>query len=206
MAPFLVAAYEEGDSVLGYAIYLVDRKSASVIGPPLVLSVRELVWQTPAAHRALVQFLCGYDLAASVHVWQLPPDDPLFYQAQEPRGLGVKALDGTLLRIVDLQPALEGRGYDGEGRFCFSLADELCPWNSGTWEMTVEGGHARLQRSEREPALCLTPRTLAILAAGYLPATTLARFGQIAGADAAPLATVDGIFRTTHSALCLDFF
>ncbi|HEY7295415.1 MAG TPA: GNAT family N-acetyltransferase [Dehalococcoidia bacterium] len=208
MAPFLVAVYEEVGEPLGYTIYFVERRDQPGGGPPLRLTARELVWQTPAAHRALVNFLAGYDLASTVRLWMLPTDDPLFYMAQEPRDLHVDASDGTLVRIVDVPAALEGRGYDGDGRLSFSLADELCPWNAGSWELNVEGGCGRVRRlgSADAAALCLNQRALAMLASGYTSATLLARMGLVAAGDEKALRCADDLFRTAYAALCLDMF
>ena len=175
-------------------------------GPDQELRVFDLGWLSPAAHRALVQYLAAYDLARTVSLTILPVDDPLFYQAQEPRSLQIHVEDGTLVRIVDLGAALEGRGYDTEGRLCFSLGDDLCPWNSGVWNLSVEEGVARLQPSGAEPELVLTPRALAILASGHLGATTLARQGLIPPAAAAVLSTADALFRTAHAPLCTNDF
>jgi predicted acetyltransferase len=205
-APRLVAVYEEGDAVLGYVIYGVERHGEFRPGPSQRVNSGELVWLTPAAHRALVSVLVGYDLADSVWLWRLPVDDPLFHHVQEPRLLQPRVADGTLVRVVDVQPALEGRGYDADGRLTFRLADDLCPWNAGTWRLTVEGGTGRLRRTSAEPDLCLTPRALAILASSHQPATTLARGGLIPAADARALAAADALFRTTHAPLCMDGF
>lgn len=204
--PALVAVYDEGNESLGYAVYTIEEIRSDAPGPDQRLNVRELIWQTPAAHRALIQFLAGYDLAFSVRLSTLPADDPLFHQVEEPRLLNIRHLDGTLLRIVDLAPALEGRGYDADGRLTFALEDELCPWNSGAWRLTVEGGKASLRPAEGEAALRFNPRALAILASGHLSASTLARIGLIDVADAAALPVADGLFRTAYAPLCLDRF
>ncbi len=206
--PFLVAVYEEGDAPLGYAVYEVGRKDQAGVTRFLSLTVRELVWQTPAAHRALISYLAGYDLAATVRVWQLPSDDPLFYMAQEPRELHTEAVDGTLVRIVDLPAALEGRDYESDGRISFTIADALCPWNAGTWELTVEGGQGRVRRLDRtdDGALCLNQRALAMLSSGYTSATLLARLGLVATNDAKALRCADALFRGTYANLCLDMF
>ncbi|HLZ72862.1 MAG TPA: GNAT family N-acetyltransferase [Dehalococcoidia bacterium] len=208
MAPFLIAVYEEAGEILGYTIYIVERGAQAGVTRFLNLTVRELVWQTPAAHRALVNYLAGYDLAASVRILQLPSDDPLFYMTQEPRELHTDALDGTLVRIVDVPAALEGRGYDADGCISFAVADDLCPWNAGNWELTVEGGWGRVRRlgTTDEGALCLNQRALAMLVSGYTGATQLARLGLVAASDATALRRADDLFRTACSALCLDMF
>ena len=205
-APWLVAVYEEGDQPLGYVVYRPEQHGPPRPGPDQRLSVAELVWLTPAAHRALVRLLAGYDLADSVRMWRMPVDDPLFHHVQEPRLLRMEVYDGTLVRIVDVQPALEGRGYDADGRLVFELVDDLCPWNAGVWELTAEGGSARVKRTDAAPGFCLTPRVLAILASGHQSATMLARAGLIADAAGPALTAADALFRTAHAPFCADGF
>lgn len=205
-APELVAAYEEAGEVLGYVLYKVERDEAARSSADLSIQVRDLVWHTPAAHRALLQYLAAYDRAGRVTFNALPTDDPLFYCAQELRDLGTRAIDGTWLRLVDLQPALEGRGYAAEGRLSIVLEDALCPWNSGVWELTAEGGGGRLRRSARRPDLTLTPRALAMLACGSASATLLARIGLLHAADPRLLATADALFQGSFAPYCMDHF
>jgi len=204
--PYLVAVYEEERQVLGYVIYDVTQHDDWQPGPDQELLVSDLVWLTPAAHRALIRYLAGYDLVRTIRLTHVPVDDPLFYHAQEPRLLGARAEDGALLRIVDLKAALEGRGYDADGRLVLALHDELCPWNSGVWELWVEGSTARVCRSDAEPALWVAPRALAMLASGCQSATMLARIGLLPATDQRVLATADAIFRTACAPLCLDHF
>ena len=205
-SPWLISLYEENGDPLGYVIYGVEHRSPTHPLPDQQLNVVELAWTTPAAHRALVQYLAGHDLAYSVRMSRMPSDDPLFYQAQEPRLLGAMDWDGTLVRIVDVAGALESRGYDGAGRFTFSLTDDLCPWNTGAWELTADGGNATVRRTDLQPSLCLTPRVLAILASGHLSATTLAHIGLILNPDGQALRTADAIFRTAYAPFCADGF
>ncbi|MHB8577982.1 MAG: GNAT family N-acetyltransferase [Dehalococcoidia bacterium] len=207
VTPWLVVTYEEHDEVLGYAVYGVEsRRMDDTPGPNQRLHITDFVWLTPAAHRAIVRHLAGYDLAYSLSFIRLPIDDPLLYAAQEPRLLRARASDGTLVRIVDLPAALEARGYDADGRVSFSLADDLCPWNAGTWMLTVDGGRGIVTRSESDAAICLTPRALAVLASGRLSATSLATMGQLSAADPRVLRTADALFATASAPLCIDMF
>lgn len=206
MPPFRVVVYEESDQALGYAIYRIDQMQTQSPGPSLRLEVFDLAWQTPAAHRGLITYLAGYDLAGQIAMSQLPIDDPLLYQVQEPRLLNAAVRDGTLVRIVDVVAALEGRGYDADGSLRFSIADDLCPWNTGTWQLTVESGTARVKPTGDEPDLRLTPRLLAILASGHQSATTLAHIGSLPPCDPKARRTMDALFRTEHAPLCTDGF
>lgn len=205
-APWLVVVYEEESAALGYAIYEIKQHQRTVPGPDQEVRVWDFAWTTPAAHRAIISHLAGYDLAFSIHMDMMPSDDPLFHHAQEPRLLGLHAEDGTLVRIVDIVPALEGRGYDSDGRVRIGIEDDLCPWNTGTWELRVEGGSGRVKPTNAKPDLRLTPRALAMLASGYQSATTLARIGLIPPADASVLRSADDLFRTACAPLCADHF
>ncbi len=205
-APLLAVTYEEGGETLGYCIYEVEDQRRDEPGPDQRITVREFVWLTPAAHRALLRHLIGYDLAYEVRIWRVPADDPLFHHAQEPRLLRLHAEDGTLVRIVDLAAALAGRGYDADSRLRFAFVDDLCPWNTGVWELAVEHGCARVTPSQAEPELMLSPRALAIIAGGHQPASWLARGGIIPTAPSAVLDTADALFRTAYAPYCADHF
>lgn len=206
LGPLLIALYEEAGEPLGYVIYRVEQRREDRPVQNQRIEVSDYAWLTPAAHRALVSYLIGYDLVGSVQFWRMPVDDPLFVHTQEPRILGLRVTDGTLVRVVDLPAALEGRGYDADGRLRFSFADDLCPWNNGVWELTVEGGAGRLKPAEGEADLTLTPRALAMLVSGCQPATTLAHAGLIPPADGRVLASADQLFRTAYAPLCTDGF
>jgi predicted acetyltransferase len=205
-APALVVTYEEAGHVLGYAVYEIEQRSTPAPGPNEKIDVWELAWLTPSAYRALTRHLIGHDLVGWISIHRAPTDDPLFHHVQEPRLLNTTVRDGTLVRIVDLVAALEGRGYDADGRLRFAFEDDLCPWNTGTWELTVEGGRGRLKPSGSGHDLALTPRSLAMLACGHQGATALARYGLIPSGDADVLRAADDLFRTACAPLCSDGF
>lgn len=202
--PVLVAVYEEAGEALGYAIYRTeDRSDARPSDPGQRLIVLEWMWLTPSAHRGLIQFLASHDLVDSVRIGALPLDDPLWYHVQEPRALNTTAADGALARIVDVQEALSNRTYCATGRVLLGLEDRYAPWNSGVWELSVDGA-ATMKSIHEEPQIRLTPRVLAMLACGYQSASTLARAGLLHAADAAALSVAQALFRTERVPVCLD--
>jgi predicted acetyltransferase len=156
--------------------------------------------------RALVQYLGAYDLVENVWFRLLAADDPLFYEAEDPRMLGLGLSDGAMLRIVDLKPALESRGFDADGDVSFQIVDDLCPWNSGTWQLTVEGGRGKLDPSNQAPEFVMPPRVLAMLATGFESATALARMGLIESTNPKALHRADRMFHTACPPICLDHF
>jgi predicted acetyltransferase len=206
-APLLVAAYEEAGTILGYVVYGIERDGRGRPAPRSDrITVHELVWITPAAHRALIQYLGAYDLVESVWFRLLAADDPLFYEVEDPRMLGLGLSDGAMLRIVDLKPALEARVFDADGDVSFGIVDDLCPWNSGTWQLTVEGGRGQLRPFASTPELILLPRVLAMLATGFESASALARMGLIMSTNPQAVHRADRMFRTACPPICLDHF
>ena len=204
--PLLVAAYEEDGQMLGFVVYRIDTGAVPGPGPSQRLTVLLCCWLTPAAHRALVHYVLSHDLVGAVSFQRTPTDDPLLHLVEEPRLLQPTLRDGVLVRIVDLVAALGGRGYDADGRLCFAFPDELCPWNQGVWELSVENGTARVRSSSADPQLTLAPRALAMLASGHLSATRLAQAGLIPEHDPKALRTADALFRTERAPLCTDPF
>jgi len=202
--PSLYALYEEAGQPLGYIIYDVQREQRR--GPDQKLIVQELVWNAPAAHRALVQYLLAHDLAFALEFRALPLDDPLPSHTQEPRDLGLTWRDGAMVRIVDVAAALSSRAYAADGRLTFTLADEICPWNAGAWTLEAEGGSGRVVQSDRPADLTLTPRALALLACGTTSATQLCRQGLIPPASPRALRLADALFHTPVAPFCADFF
>jgi predicted acetyltransferase len=205
-APPLVAVYEENGESVGHVVYSIDQRRRETPGPSQQITVWEFCWLTPSAHRALVQYLVGYDLVDSVRFARLPVDDPLFHHVHEPRLLNMTVWDGTLLRVVDVAPALMARGYDADGRLTFALEDGMCPWNTGVWELTVEGGCGRVKPGSGAPDLELSSRALAIIACGHQPASVLARGGLITASDEKALARADALFATAYAPYTIDGF
>lgn len=204
--PPMVAVYEEEGAALGYVVYDVEEAPADPSLPPQRLVARELVWNTPAAHRALVSYLCGYDLARTVSITRMPADDPLPLVVQEPRTLNIRVGDGTLVRIVDVRAALEARGYNHDGRLRFQMVDPMCAWNDGVWDLSVEGGRATVRPSNEEPDFVLTRAALAMLCTGHASATRLVLAGLIPAAAPSVVDTADRMFHTTRAPLCADHF
>lgn len=202
--PMLVAVYEESGETLGYVIYRVARHGEQRPGPDQRVTVSELVWLNPRAHRALIQYLAGYDLADSVMIWAQPADDPLFEQVHEPRLLNPVVSDGALARIVDLERALAGRGYNGSGKVVLGVEDIYAPWNTGSWVLEADGGQAQVKRTDAETQLHMSPRVLCLLLAGTHSASTLAHMGLLAVSDPCALPIADALFRTERVPYCLD--
>ena len=198
--------YEEDRESLGYVIYTTGPGGFDGPGPRLALNVRDLVWLTPAAYRAVWEHLLRFDLVREVTWGTVPADDPLPHLLLEPRMLNATARDGICGRIVDLPRALPGRPYGGAGTLTFEVLDEMCPWNAGRWRMETSGPETAVQRTTEEPQVTLPAHTLVMLLFGQISATEGARMGRLDAHDPVALDTWDSVMRTRYRPFCGDHF
>lgn len=84
-------------------------------------------------------------------------------------------------RPVDITRAVQARGWPTHtrGTVAFTLTDDLAPWNTGTWQLTVADGAAQLHRTTTDTDLHLTVRGFARLYTGTATARTLAETGHL---------------------------
>jgi predicted acetyltransferase len=171
------------------------------------VAAHELMALTPAAYRGLVEYLLRHDLATQT-AWSAPPDDPLPSLLANPKLVKVEQRPGFMLRIVDLVPALERRGYlpGPPARLSLRLHDATAPWNDGTWLLTVEQGKARAVPTTTEPNLTLDIRTLAALYNGFLSPARAIQAGLLQAGDPAAIETAARVFAVTRPPYCLDYF
>jgi len=201
-----IAIYEENGETLGYGIYRTAPGHYPEPGPGQQLEIAEVCWLTPAAYRVFWEHLANFDLVREI-VWQrAPDDDPLPYLLQEPRMLNATLRDAILARIIDIDRAFAGRGYDAEGGFVFAAEDDLCPWNAGTWELSAAPEGAELRRANASPLFRAPIGTLAQLLYGTLSATEAWRMGRLASDAPEKLRDVDRLLATAYRPWCPDHF
>ena len=109
------------------------------------------------------EWLISIDLVGHVKAMRAPVPHPLFLQLTDPRRLGMTITDGLWIRLIDMQAALEGRGYGAAGAMTFELSDAFCPWNAGRWRLTCQatGDGPRVTGERGEPGLLLDTADLA---------------------------------------------
>lgn len=170
--PWEVVLRAEGDGFVAYERVL-DLAMPSLDGGSL--RVHWLFAETPAAHAALWRYCLDVDLMDEVTAHARPVDEPLRHLLADPRALETRVWDGLWLRLLDAETALAGRAYAPGQAVRLALADELCPWNAGVYEVG-EGG---CRRVHAEPDLALPADALAACYLGGSRFTTLARAGRI---------------------------
>ncbi|MCZ6642791.1 MAG: sterol carrier protein domain-containing protein, partial [Gammaproteobacteria bacterium] len=170
------------------------------------IKIRDLAWLTPDAYRSLWSFLARHDLVGRVTWDSAPIDDPATEYFREPRMLKTRDHEGLWLRVVDVAPALEGRGYDTSANLVIGIADDpLTPWNGGSYEMEISPAGARVSKTDTTPEVSLSLKTLASLYSGFRRATDLEHWGYLKGSTDA-IVKADQIFATRHAPHCPDHF
>jgi predicted acetyltransferase len=199
--------YEEDDEPLGYVIYAVkDQPGTMRMKPRQNLTIRDLVWLTASAYRAVWNYFAHMDLVESI-VWErVPSDDPLPHLLLEPRMLHVTSRDGIMARIVDIERALPQRRYQAEGSLTFEISDDLCPWNRGRWKLEASTTESSISRTTEAPQLAMPISTLAMLLFGQISAVAAARMGRLDVLEPGALSSWDAVMRTAYRPFCPDLF
>jgi len=198
--------YEEDGKPTGYLVYFVQNMSEWGFVPRLRLVIRDLVWLTTTAYRAIWEYLSRMDIASNIIWAKVPPDDPLPHIIQEPRMLNITSHDGVMARIIDIEKALPRRYYPEEATLTFEITDDMCPWNTGRWQLETAPDGAAIKHTTAEPQLNIPISTLALLAFGQVSASEAARMGRLDVTDHGALPLWDKAMRTKYQPFCPDFF
>ncbi|KDN78613.1 hypothetical protein DF19_36560 [Streptomyces olindensis] len=204
--PFFAVYRSESGEVEGMASYDVDDNWGDAKQPLNTATVRWLIGVTPAAERALWQFLCSIDWVVRVKSGYRAPDDLLPLLLPDPRAAAVTSLaDWLWVRILDVGRALEARTYEAEGTLVLEVA--------GVDGLT--GGRYRLEASA-EGASCTPTRESADLEVGLgdlgalwlgdESAVRLAAIGRVREERAGAARKADALLRTSRRPWCPDLF
>jgi len=182
----------------GY-VYLTHRGSEA----DRQLVVTDFAARTPFALRRLVRLVADHQTTIPTTILHGAAIDPLLFALPEV-AWRVELADHWMLRIVDLERALSGRGYPAcERTLDLAVTDPHLPENAGSFRLEVAGGVGRVARGG-QGSVRLDVRGLAALYTGFLTPDDLARAGMLE-ADAASLAVLRELFLGPSPAMP-DFF
>jgi predicted acetyltransferase len=156
----------------------------------------------PEADAALTRLLLSLDLMRRVRWWNLPVDAALPHVLADPRQAKSIVADGLHTRVVDVRSALGGRRYARSVDVALALADDLCPWNAGTWRLHADGGSPTCERSDRAPDVSLDAEALGAAYLGGTSLTSLADAGRVRTTDPARLLELSLAFGWTRQPWC----
>lgn len=172
----LLVLHEGAEGPDGFAAYRKLRGGDGGFGG--TLRVETLLSANDEAYAAVWRHCLDIDLMEEVLAPDRSPDEPMRHLLQDPRAMRLKVSDGLWLRLVDVPGALAARGYRHEGRLRLRVEDAFCPWNTGTYELEVDGEKATCQASDREPDLVLPVEALGACYLGANRLVTLVRAGM----------------------------
>lgn len=207
--PVYVAVYRDADGEpQGYLVYHTAEGHSDSPGPEQTLTVTDFVTLTMEAYRALWEYIRSHDLVGTVRMAGcIGEDDPAPDLLLEPRMLNRFVGDHIWMRVVDVERGLPRRPYGARGELTFGVpADDLCPWNVGTYLLETDGMTTLVTRTTREPELVIPVNTLASLVAGYRPATHFARIGRLEARNPDALARAEALFKTEYVPHCPNSF
>jgi predicted acetyltransferase len=193
--------YERDGAIEGYASYrhkfgFEQGSSSSEV------RVLEALATTAEGIRDLWGYLLAIDWVATITVWLLPFDHPLFFLLASPRRMRFRMSDALWVRLVDVGAALSARSYPDDGPIVFDVADDFCPWNEGRWKL--EGGTASRTRSA--PDLRLPVDSIGSVFLGGMRFSSLARAGRVEELKDGAIARADRIFTWDRHPWCPQIF
>jgi predicted acetyltransferase len=197
--------YEEEGVPQGYMVTATTPVPGDII-PGHRITVRDLIWLTSNAYRALWENLANMDLIQEILWPRAPADDPLPHLILEPRRLKATAADCLLARLVDVAKALTQRTYQTDGELTFELADDMCPWNRGRWKLETSEKGSMVTATRQTPQVKMPVSTLALLLFGQISATEAARMGRLDAPKPEALPAWDNVMRTLYRPTCPDMF
>ena len=207
-------------------VYLHQEKLAS---GRCNLLLSDLAYRTPAAARAVLEFLARFGTMTEEIQFSGGAGHPLLLLlAQQP----ATAMNGEnwMMRIAHLPTAMDSRGYQVRAHEVLTLhiTDSVLQANAGTWVLGVKNGNGTCRRPVHADTATAQPPTgqglaqglaqegvaqglaldiaaLAALYSGFSSARELATLGLVRG-DQTSLETADVIFGSTQRPWCCDFF
>jgi predicted acetyltransferase len=159
-----VLAADEAGNPVGYAWYQTKQNWDDGV-PGGEVTVHELLATTPAAQRALLEFLLDIDLTSRTHLWNLAVDHPLPWLLLDARRSTKTLLDGLWVRLVRLDEGMAARSYSTDIDVVLQVTDQACPWNEGRWRLAAGPQGAQVARTGAPPDLHLD---VAVLGEAFL--------------------------------------
>ncbi|MER6712218.1 GNAT family N-acetyltransferase [Streptomyces sp. NPDC000877] len=204
--PFFAVYRSASGEVEGMAAYDVDDNWGDGKQPLNTATVRWLTAVTPAAERALWQYLCSIDWVVRVKSGSRAPDDLLPLLLPDPRAAAITTLaDWLWVRILDVERALEARTYEGEGTLVLEVAgvDGL---TGGRYRLQAGAEGASCTPTRQSAELVLGLGDLGALWLGDESAVRLAAAGRVREERAGAAREADALLRTSRRPWCPDLF
>ncbi|KIZ13762.1 GNAT family N-acetyltransferase [Streptomyces natalensis] len=174
--------------------------------PDATAQVQRLIGTSPAAERALWQFLCSIDWVQRVDTGRRAPDDLLPHFLGDPRAAAIQEIaDYLWLRPLDVPRLLEARTYPVAGSLVLQVEDRA-GLAGGRFLLEAGPEGASCTPTTRSAGLTLDVGELGALYLGDATATRLAALGRIGEERPGALTTADTLLHTARRPWCPDMF
>ncbi|MFE7778895.1 GNAT family N-acetyltransferase [Streptomyces sp. NPDC057445] len=204
--PYHAVYRSAAGEVEGLITYRVDSRWNDANQPANTARTENLIAVTPAAERALWEFVCSIDWITAVRSGGRAPDDLLPLFLPDPRAARtVSQADFLWVRLLDVVRALQSRAYEASGSLVLDVHDE-----SG-----LAAGRFRLDATP-EGAWCVPTTETADLSLGagelgtlYLGDESVVRLvalGRIDEHRPGAATRADAVFRARRRPWCPDMF
>ncbi|MFD9330727.1 GNAT family N-acetyltransferase [Streptomyces sp. NPDC060065] len=203
--PFYAVYRSAAGEVEGLVSYEVDDTWHDK-QPHDTADVNWLIAVTPAAERALWQYLCSIDWITKVKTGWRSPDDLLPHFLPDPRAARISAqADWLWVRILDVVRALEARTYGGTGTLVLEVTDRD-GLSAGRYRLDAGPDGAACAPTTLDAELTLEVGELARLWLGDESAVRLAALGRVREERAGAASVADALLRTSRRPWCPDIF
>ncbi len=178
--PFYAYLIGEAAAPEGYLIFNQLQENNRIF-----IHIRDWVLLTPAAIQRFWSFLADHRSIVAKVRWHHSTFDALTFLLDE-RTAKIKQVGHWLLRIIDVQKALEKRGYPKgiEAELHLEVQDDLLTQNNGKFILKVSEGQGEVCRGGRGD-LSISIRGLSPLYTGLFPPEQLQRTGQLQATEKA---------------------
>ncbi|MGW1278975.1 GNAT family N-acetyltransferase [Streptomyces tsukubensis] len=204
--PFWAAYRTASGELEGLVAYATDRKWDDSKQPGGTVTVQHLFTVSPAAERALWEYVCSLDWTSRVRSGERAPDSLLPDLFPDPRAARIHVdVDMLWVRILDTVRALEARGYEGEGALVLDVTDAL-GLAGGRFLLEAGPQGARCVPTDAPAELSLDIRELGACYLGDASPLRLAALGAVREERPGAAATAERLFRTARRPWCPDIF
>jgi predicted acetyltransferase len=205
--PDIAVWYGDDGEARGYLVYKsIHQPTPTHHHGETTLRVFDWTALDREALSAILSYAISHDLNQKV-VFLSGGQDALHTAFEEPNFIEERGWWGVLLRIVDVQQALELRpALDGaSGRaVTIALTDATAPWNAGTWHIACSEGRIAAERTQTAPQIEMDVRELAPIYNGFVRPQVAARAGMLRVRDGRTLDDMAAIFSVSSPPYCQD--
>ncbi|HLM29222.1 MAG TPA: GNAT family N-acetyltransferase [Acidimicrobiales bacterium] len=203
-----VAVHDDAEgSPDGFAIYRIKQGWGSGRPLPHELRIESIAAANDGAEAALLRFLLGVDLVATVEWAAAPVDLPLRWRLANPRAVRVTAEhDHLWLHPFDVAACLSARRYAVDGGCVIEVVDGPVGRTGGP--LRLEGGidGAECAATDAEPDLVVGLADLGALLLGGVSWATLRRAGRVEERTPGAIGRADAMFRPDRAPYCSTDF